>query len=376
MLTEIHGAMAREVLIHGPIARSELGRRLGLSPASLTRLTKPLIKRGLFIEVEDSSTGAVGRPVRPLDVTPGLGSFVGIKITGDTAFAVLTDARARVIAEREIAVDDRSPAAVVSILTQIIESLRDVDSAPIVGVGVSLGGVVDDSGLVIRARFLGWTDVELGARLTETSGLPVAVENDVVALVEAERWFGAGRGRSGFSVITIGAGIGYGLVVDGASIHTREAGVGLAGHIPLDPTGPLCPDGHRGCATALITMAGMCGQMQAALGRPIGYAEVLSLARAGHPAASAVVDAAGQALGRLIALAANLTMQPTSVLAGEGLGIWDIAESRVRAAAAADRDPLADPVEILVDESGFGAWARGAAAVAIQAAVARLSGTP
>lgn len=318
---------------------------------------------------------AVGRPVKPLDVTPGLGAFVGIKITGDSLFAVLTDARARVMADREVAIEDPSPASVVAQVAQIVESLREETAPPIVGLGISLGGVVDDTGRVIRAPFLGWADVKLGADLGTTTGLPVVVENDVVALVEAERWFGAGRGRSGFSVITVGAGVGYGLVVGGESVHTREAGVGLGGHIPLDPTGPLCPEGHRGCSTALITSLGMSAQMQAALGRPVEYDEVLSLARAGHPAASAVVDAAARGLGRLIALAANLTMQPTVVLAGEGLGLWDIAETRIRAAAAADRDPLADPVEILVDESGFGAWARGAAAVAVQAAIARLSAT-
>ena len=239
--------------------------------------------------------------------------------------------------------------------------------------GVSLGGVVDDVGRVIRAPFLEWTDVDLGPALAVVTGMAVTVENDVVALVEAERWFGAGRGRTGFSVITIGAGVGYGLVVQGESVHTREAGVGLGGHIPLDPTGPLCPEGHRGCSSAILTSVGMCAQVQAALGRPVDYDEVLSLAAAGDPAATAVVDAAGRGLGRLIALAANLTMQPTVVLAGDGVGLWKLVGPRVRAVAAAERDPLAEPIEILVDEAGFSAWARGAAAVAIQAAVARLS---
>ena len=371
MLTESHGALVREVLIHGPIARRDLSRRLGLSPSSLTRLAQPFVERGLFVEVEDAATGAVGRPIRPLDISPGLGSFVGIKVTGDAIFAVLTDARARTIAEAQIQLMDHSPAAVVSQLAEIVATLQSSDAPPLVGVGVSLGGLVD-GGRVIRAPFLEWVGVDLGGELAENCGLPVVVENDVVALVEAERWFGAGRGRSGFSVITIGAGIGYGLVVGGESVHTREAGVGLGGHIPLDPTGPLCPEGHRGCSSALITSVGMCAQLQSALGRPVDYDEVLALAAAGHPAAVAVVDAAAAGLGRMISLAANLTMQPTVVLAGEGLGLWKLAEPRIRSAAAADRDALADAVEILIDDAGFGAWARGAAAIAIQAAVARL----
>ena len=76
--------------------------------------------------------------------------------------------------------------------------------------------------------------------------------------------------------------------------------------------------------------------------------------------------------GRFIALAANLTLQPAAVLAGEGIGLFAVAEERVRAAIAADRDPRADPIDLYVDDSGFTAWARGAAAVAIQASLDRL----
>lgn len=374
MLTESHEALAREVLIHGPIGRSALGPRLGLSPASLTRLAKPLLERGLFVELDEESTGSVGRPVRPLDINPDLGCFIGIKITGDSVYAVLTDTRAQIIEERELPLPDTEPSAVIALLAKLIRDIAAVAPAPLAGVGVSLGGAVDDDGRAVRAPFLGWKNIELAAPLAAASGVNVTVENDVVALVEAERWFGAGRGRSGFSVITIGAGVGYGLVIGGESVHTREAGVGLGGHIPLDPTGPLCPEGHRGCSSALLTSVGMCAQVQGALGRPVTYDEVLTLASNGDPAANAVVDAAARGLGKLIALAANLTMQPTVVLAGDGIGLWTIAGDKIRAAAHTDRDPLAQPLEILVDDIGFGAWARGAAAVAIQASIARLTG--
>jgi predicted NBD/HSP70 family sugar kinase len=373
VLTESHEALAREVLIHGPIGRGALGRRLGLSPASLTRLAKPFLERGLFIELGDESNGGVGRPVRPLEIAPDLGVFVGVKITGDAVYAVLTDARAKILSERTLPLVTTTPDEVATLLARAVSHFADIASPPLVGIGVALGGAVDEAGRVIRAPFLGWTDVDIGPALSGATGAAVSIENDVVALVEAERWFGAGRGRSGFSVITIGAGVGYGLVVAGEAVHTREAGVGLGGHIPLDPHGPLCPEGHRGCSSALLTSIGICAQVRSALGRPVEYDEVLSLAASGDPAATAVVDAAARGLGRMIALAANLTMQPTVVLAGDGIGLWELTAPQVRAAAAADRDPLAEPVEILVDDSGFSAWARGAAAVAIQAAVTRLA---
>lgn len=374
MRSESHEALAREVLIHGPIGRSALGKRLGLSPASLTRLAKPFVEQGLFVELDETSTGSVGRPVRPLDIGPGFGPFVGIKVTGDTAYAVLTDARTNVIAEREVALVAASPDAVVEVLAEIVADVAAGDRGAPAGVGVSVGGAVDETGRVIRAPFLGWADVDLRAALAAATALPVTVENDVVALVEAERWFGVGRGRDGFALITIGAGVGYGLVVGGQPVRTREAGVGLGGHIPLDPTGPLCPEGHRGCSSALITSTGMVAQVQAALGRTVTYDDVLALAAAGDPAASAVVDAAARGLGRMIALAANLTMQPTVVLAGDGIGLWDVAAAQIREAATSDRDPLAQPIEIVVEDATFGAWARGAAAVAIQSALARVGG--
>src|SRR6478609_6811579 len=106
MLTDSEAALARAVLIHGPISRSALTTRLGLSPASLTRLAKPFIDHGILIELDDVADGSVGRPTRPLDISPDAGHFVGIKLTGDRLYAVATDIRASVLAASESPLDD------------------------------------------------------------------------------------------------------------------------------------------------------------------------------------------------------------------------------------------------------------------------------
>ncbi|WP_109212103.1 MULTISPECIES: ROK family protein [Microbacterium] len=368
MLTDSERALARAVLIHGPIARSALTNRLGLSPASLTRLAKPFLDRGYLIELDDLADGSVGRPVRPLDVAPGLGRFGGVKVTGDAIEVVVTDVRAGLLAERTEPLDSHEPALVAA---AIARTIRALSADPLDGVGVALGGAVLD-GKVRYAPFLEWEDVDFASLLEAELGVPVALENDLVALSEAERWFGLGRGIPGFVVLTIGAGVGYGLVVGGEVVRSDEAGLGLGGHIPLSDSGPLCQAGHRGCSQAMLTSGSISAQVSAALQRPVSYDEVLELARAGEPAAVTVVEAAADALGRFIALAANLTFQTAAVLAGEGIGLFALAEDRVRAAIAAGRDPRSDPVRLYVDDSGFVAWARGAAAVAIQAAVDRL----
>jgi len=368
MLTDSEKALARAVLIHGPISRSALTTRLNLSPASLTRLAKPFLDRGLLVELDDSGDGSVGRPVRPLDIAPGLGLFAGVKITGEALHVVTTDVRAALIAGTAKELSSTRPAEVAG---QLTEAIAELGAEGLTGVGVSLGGSV--RGPVVEfAPFLEWEDVPFGTILEEAVGAPVSLENDLVALTEAERWFGLGRGIPGFSVITIGAGIGYGLVVNGEVVHSREAGLGLGGHLPLSANGPVCHLGHRGCAEAMLASGSIAGQVSASLQRSVDYDEALALAAAGDPAARTVVDAAADALGRFVALAANLTLQPASVLAGEGMGLFAVAEERIRAAIAAERDPRADPIELYVDDSGFTAWARGAAAVAIQAAVERI----
>ncbi|MDT0187112.1 ROK family transcriptional regulator [Microbacterium sp. ARD31] len=368
MLTASEAALARAVLIHGPVSRSALTSRLNLSPASLTRLAKPFLDHGLFVERDEDADGRVGRPARPLDMAPGLGSFVGIKLTGDVLYAVATDIRATAFATYDQPLAGQDPA---SVLAQIISVVGRFALDDLRGVGVSVGGSVRDD-LVEFAPFLGWAGVDLAGPLSESLGVPVTLDNDLLALAEAEHWFGAGRGLPGFSVITIGAGVGHALVIHDDVVRSREAGVGLAGHLPLAHGGPRCAEGHRGCSQALLTSGSIAAQVAAELGRPVDYDGVLALAVDGDPVARAVVDAAADALGRFIALAANLTQQPAIVLAGDGMQLFAIAEERVRAAIAGDRDPRADPVELFVDDSGFTGWARGAAAVAIQAALRRI----
>ena len=360
-LTETERALARAVLIHGPISRAALTDRLALSPPSLTRLAKPFLDHGLMVEVEDRS-GSIGRPARPLDVAPDLASFAGVKLTGDTMHVVATDVRANLVAREVRPLTSAEPTQVAGEVAAAVRALGRNDLA---AVGVSLGGTVRER-RVEYAPFLGWQDVPFADLLEAELGIPVVLENDLVALAEAERWFGLGRDIPGFVVLTIGAGIGYALVVHGEVVPSPDAGVGLGGHIPLSATGPICQDGHRGCAQAMLTSGSIAAQVSGALQRAVGYEEVLALAVAGDPAATTVVGSAADALGRFIGLAANLTLQPAVVLAGEGIGLFSVAEERVRDALAESRDPRAVEVKLYVDDSGFTAWARGAAAVAIQ----------
>ncbi|WP_341358332.1 ROK family transcriptional regulator [Georgenia sp. M64] len=369
-------AVALEVLVNGPLSRTALASRLGLSQASLTRLTKPLLESGLLVEAEPSASEArLGRPTQPLDVIPEASHFAGVKLTEETAFGVVTTLRAGVVAERTMPLPGHDPAGVVAAVAELVAALgaEAADRGGLQGVGVSLGGNTREATVVTRAPFLGWRDVPLAELVASATGLPTVIENDVTALTEAEHWFGAGREHATFGLLTIGAGVGFGLVADRRLVTSPEAGLGLVGHHPLDPGGPRCLVGHRGCASAMLTVGGISGAVSAAVGRWVGYDEALDLAAAGDAVARAVVDDSGRALGIMVAAAANFTTAPAVVIGGEGVRLADVAAAAFAQGLASGRDPDASEVEVIVRPGDFHQWARGAAVVAIQAFV---SGRP
>lgn len=368
MLTDSEAALAEAVLLHGPITRQSLSSRLGLSAGSLTRLVKPFLNRGLFVELQEASDGLVGRPIKPLDIGRGLPVYAGVKITCDMVHSVATDVRANALDNHDVTLQGHSPSTVVSAVAKAVANL---DVPRIAALGVSLGGSVSH-GVVRRAPFLEWEEIPLQNMLEEALGMPVALENDLVALAEAERWFGLGKGLPGFVIITIGAGIGYALVANNMVVRSHDAGLGPAAHIQVSPVGPRCHEGHIGCAQAMLTDEYIAKATSTALGRAVDREEALTLAPH-EPAARAVIEASGQALGRLIALATNLSLQSEVVLAGEGIALFPLVEESVRHTILEHRDPLASVVTLHVDDSGFDAWARGAAVVAIQSSLRRLT---
>jgi predicted NBD/HSP70 family sugar kinase len=278
---------------------------------------------------------------------------------------VATDLRATVLASASSVLASRDPDSVVASVAEVIAELR-MQVPAVTAVGLGIGGRVGQGGLVRSAPFLDWTDVELGAMLETASGLPVVIDNDLTAFTEYERWFGAGRNADRFAVITMGAGIGYGLVAGGEVVADDDAGIGLVGHWPLDPFGPVCASGHRGCAQSVLTRSAVEQGVSAALNRPVEYDEALDLALAGEPAARRVVDDAGRGLGRLIAAVANLTMPELVVLGGEGVRLVEAAADAIEEGIAIDRDPRTRPLPLFSTSGDDIEWCRGAAVIAIQ----------
>lgn len=364
-------SVAIEVLVGGPLSRTELAHRLNLSAGSLTRLTKPLIESGLLVEVPEAGAPAEvrqGRPSQPLDVVAESRQFIGFKITEDMVYGVVTTLRSEIVARYDSPLTTHDPGEVAELLAEMTEELA-LSHPCLAGIGIGVGGLVRDRAVVGDSPFLHWRDIPLAELVEARTGLPVVVENDVAAFVEAETWFGAGRGLDRFVVLTIGAGIGYGLVLGGTRVRCAEEDRGFGRHWIVDPNGPLTPDGERGSAVSLLAIPNIRYQVRAATGRDHTYEEILALAAAGEPMPARVIEEAARALGTLVAQISNFAMPQKILLAGEGVGLMDVAGETVARSVRAQRHPLAAPVELETKVSDFHDWARGAAVLAIQVLV-------
>jgi predicted NBD/HSP70 family sugar kinase len=209
---------------------------------------------------------------------------------------------------------------------------------------------------------------ELAEKIT---GLTVTVENDVKALTTAEHWFGEGVGAESFALVTVGTGIGCGLVIGGRLVSGSHGVAGEIGHIGVDRNGPTCHCGGRGCVEAIAATDAIVAQARVRAGRPeLTFDDAVALARGGDERVSAVFAEAGNAIGCGIAAVANLVGPARIVVSGEGLAAYDLFETHIRTGFERQAFGAAAECPLSIRPLPFEEWARGAATVSIQALVA------
>ncbi|WP_078657144.1 ROK family transcriptional regulator [Kitasatospora aureofaciens] len=362
------------LLTEGPLSRVELARRTELSSTAVTKAARPLIEHGYLHELPPERTApGAGRPVNPLAVTLEREFFVGVKISADALFGTVCDLRAgmRVTSGRPLGAD-RGPQAVCALLCELVEELLDADPAfrgRTQRLGIAVSGDVDRAAGTVRYSVLpGWRDVPLAETVARATGLSVTVENDVKALTAAEHWFGEGIGTEYFALVTIGAGIGSGLVVNGQLIAGAYGVAGEMGHLSIDPGGPVCHCGQTGCVEAIASSDAIRDTVRAATGDTgLDFDDVVQLARTGDPAARDAFARAGRAIGTGIASLVNLLGPERVVVTGEGLDTYDLFGVHIKDAYAAHCFKAAAKCPLTLRPLPWEEWARGAAILGIQA---------
>lgn len=361
---------------YGPIGRADIARRTGLSPATVTSISAKLIAQNLVLE-KAAGDSSGGRPPILLVINPKGGYVIGIKLTETHAICALTDLEACILAKSSLPLSGHDPVQVVDDLAQMLPSFireQKISKRQLLGVGVGLAGIIDaEKGILRQSPIYGWNNVPLRDMLQSKLHIPVYIENDVNTLTLTERWFGPGQGVDHFLTVTVGRGVGLGIVANGQFYRGQTGGAGEFGHITINPDGPLCACGKRGCLEAYIGDPGLIRSAQEAAARgklPDSIQDVdalLALAQRGNSTAVQIFDQAGRILGIGIATLINLFNPKKIIISGEGTREGDLLFIPMQESIQQNTMPgLFDPDIVEIIPWGDDAWARGAAGLVLR----------
>jgi glucokinase len=308
---------------------------------------------------------------------------IGVDLGGTKLLAGTVDAELRV---HHRAYRLSRPDAVVETIVEAVEEAREAARGEVRAVGVGVPCLIEPrSGVVMACNHFPLVDVPLRDLLAERIGLPVVVDNDATAALVAEWRYGAGRGSSCVLILTIGTGVGGGMVVDGRLVRGFSGAAGELGHVVIDENGPPCPGNcpNRGCLEAFVSGPALAREGKAraerapesglgvalVAGREITGPLVTELAHDGDEEARAAVARLGRHLGVGITSLVNV-FNPEVVVVGGGLvAAGELLLGPARAVVA-ERAlvPARDQVRIVPARFGDESGMLGAAALAFEVA--------
>jgi glucokinase len=245
---------------------------------------------------------------------------VGIDLGGTNIFGGLVDGNGELIATRKVPtpVALGAPGIFQAMREMIKELIGRAGGRRVVGIGLGIPGLLDrERGLSLQSPNIPWgANVPVLPAFTGF-GLPVAFDNDVRCHAIGELHFGAGKGMKNFLLVTIGTGIGSGIVING-ELYRGPAGLaGEIGHMMLEPGGPPCGCGKQGCFEALASGRNI-GRRASEAGVAGSARELFAKGAAGDQRALALIDRVAYDLGRGISIYVNL-MNPQRVIVGGGV---------------------------------------------------------
>ncbi|MCU9837670.1 ROK family transcriptional regulator [Ruegeria sp. WL0004] len=373
--------LLREIRRAGRIPRIELSDLTGISRATVTTITAEFLSDGLVEEVardEGEPDSRRGRPRVDLKIRGAAHLVAGVKISHHKLSLVLLDFEGEQLATEECDLRHpvSSPEDLAAKIGEAVARLAgQIGRAPgeISGLGIGIAGIVEaNDGFVHWSPSLSARNIEFGALLTRTLGVPCFIDNDANLVAVAEHAFGLGREHSDFLVVTIESGVGLGMVIGGALYRgTRGCGAEF-GHTKVQLNGALCRCGQRGCLEAYVADYALLREATLVSGQdanadPAKRVEtLLDAARAGDVTARSIVERAGQIFAMGLANLVNIFDPELIILAGEQMQFDHLySDAVIEAMRKSIVQVDKAPPEVVVHKWGDLMWARGAAAYAL-----------
>ncbi|RWP63845.1 ROK family transcriptional regulator [Mesorhizobium sp.] len=336
------------IRLHGPIARGDIAKRVGLTVQTVSTIVRELEEHGYVLSMREEPRGR-GLPPATLRINPEGGYAVGIHVTPLGINAALINLSGDVIESAYRDAPNATPDNAFDLIGAMVLELTGLrPGGRVLGIGMALPGPfgVESMSFVGPTTMTGWKDVALRERLEASTGLPAFFETDMAAAAMGERLYGLGTGYSEYYYLYFGVGLGGVMVHDGSALRGAWGNAGEIGHIPVVPGGEPCPCGNRGCLERYLSL-------EALQRRNISDANW--------------VDEVGPIFRNAITIVENL-FDPETIILG-GLASTDLLErlagsvARLANSISARNDRTAP--RVTVARGGQHAVLRGAAALAV-----------
>lgn len=332
LMQQVNRAIVLNLVRADPdLSRADIARKTGLSPAAVTGIVEHLLREELLSEEPAVLTGAVGRPPLHLSFNPGARVALGIAVDVREVSVALVDLGGGTRGTRRVALPpgvgpDEALKCAAALARQV---LREAPPERMIGVGMAVPGMVRwPDGLNLFSPNFGWRDVPARAMMEQSLGQPVLVDNEVRTLALAEHHFGAARGARNAVFLDAGYGVGGAIIIDGRLYRGMHGAAGEVGHNTVEPGGPLCSCGNRGCLEVFASSHGLVARAREALaaGRPsiltsaahdaLTLEHIAGAARDGDDLAHELLDRAATYLGLAVANAVDNWDPELVVLSG------------------------------------------------------------
>jgi predicted NBD/HSP70 family sugar kinase len=313
----------RALLADGPLSRAQLARSIGLAPSTITALVRSLMDEGVLIGVGPAGLADVRRSGprgMALALNPGLLATVGVDFGFRHVRVLVCDLHANVLAveQAELPVTYNKNEGIASAARLVKDAITSagVERRSVLGAGIALPGPIDiNSQRVVDSDILpGWGGT-VADDFARAFDLPALLENDANLAALGEHIWGAGRGQSTMITVKFHSGIGAGVIVNGELVSGAHGGAGEIGHITIDPRGPLCRCGKRGCLDTFASVPAILDAM-AAKHPDLAVAELIQMLDRGDPGALRVVGDAATLVGQVVGSASVLIAPDSIVVVG------------------------------------------------------------
>lgn len=304
---------------HSPISRADIAKATGLNKATVSAMVDELLAEQMVTEAGPGESSGGRRP-QILHFHDRAGLVAGVELGVGFLRVAITDLRARVLWRRYTTfAPDQGPEACVRLLAAVVrEGLAAAPVTPrgLLGIGVGVPGLAESGeGRLVFAPNLHWENVPLRDWLQESfPGLPILVDNEANAAAVGEHWSGCAHDARTLVYLSVGVGLGAGVMLAGNLFRGVGGAAGEVGHTTIDVNGLRCSCGNRGCWELYASETALLRDL-AGSGTAPDVAEVIQAARQGDQAALAALARVGEALGVGIANTVN-TFNPELVVIG------------------------------------------------------------